>query len=70
MTFILMFKSARLGIILVMLFLQITEMPESFSLTLSDPQGGAVIGPEAVCTVIIVANDFPIRFQCRQLSYC
>ena len=35
------------------------ESDESFSLQLSDPTGGAVVGPRAVQTVTIAANDVP-----------
>ena len=45
--------------------LQITEGAETFTLTLKDPQGGAVIGTNSTCSIVIVANDFPIAFDSK-----
>ncbi len=39
----------------------IQEGSESFTIVLSDPTGGAVIGPYAVDTITIAANDAPAR---------
>lgn len=43
-------------------FQQFTESAESFTLTLSNPSGGAVLGTESTCTIVIVENDYPIYF--------
>ena len=45
--------------------LQITEGAETFTLTLKDPQGGPVIGTNSTCSIVIVANDFPIAFDSK-----
>lgn len=45
------------------LYRQITEAAETFTLTLKDPEGGAVLGSNSTCTVVIVANDYPLYFD-------
>jgi hypothetical protein len=41
----------------------VREPNESFTVALSNPTGGAVIGPRGDATITIAANDRPVRVQ-------
>lgn len=61
-------RTSAFPLLLLLLWTQIPETAQTFTLTLSSPTGGARLGSPVSVALTVPANDAPIRFTTASVT--